>query len=80
VVHVDAEDLILVLSIILWKVSIAFDDSIEAHLGTLNLDDKRLLATLDKLSSHFSNEPDPNQLHIIMRAPAAGEYDCTMTV
>ena len=69
-----------VLSFILWKVSIAFDKSIKKHLDKLNLDDKRPLAVMDKLSSHFSNEPDPNQLHIIVRALAAGEYDCTMTV
>jgi len=54
--------------------------SIEEHLGELNLDEKKPLATMDKLLGHFSNEPDPNQLHIIVRAQAACEYDCTMTV
>ena len=54
--------------------------SIEEHLGELNLDEKKPLATMDKLLGHFSNEPDPNQLHIIVQAQAACEYDCTMTV
>jgi len=61
------------LSFILWKVSIAFNESIEGHLGEVNLDDNRLLAVVDKLSGHFSNKPDPNQLHIIVWALAAGE-------
>jgi len=68
------------LPLILCKVSIAFDKSIKGHLGELNLDDKRLLAVMDKLLSHFSNEPDPNQLYIIVWVPATGEYDYTMTV
>jgi len=83
VVHIDAEASKIwypALSLILWKVSIAIDKSIKKHLGKLNLDDKRPLAIMDKLSSHFLNELDPNQLHIIMWVPAASEYDCTMTV
>jgi hypothetical protein len=64
----------------LCKVSIAFNKSIEEHFGKLNLDDERLLATMDKLLGHFLNKPDPNQPHIIVRALAAGEYNCTMTV
>ena len=47
----------------------------------LDLDDKWPLAGMDKLSGNFSDEPasDPNQLHIIVWAPAAGENDYAMT-
>ena len=58
--------LVMLYSLILCKVSIAFNKNIEEHLHELNLDDKRPLAIMDKLSGHFSNSTSLCRLRLLV--------------
>ena len=66
---IDADQLIL------WKVSLPLDSSIDKVLKQLVLEDNvtkgiQKLLPVKKLSSYFTNEPAEEHLHIIVEPPS----------
>jgi Crinkler effector protein N-terminal domain len=55
--------------LVLWKVSIAFDDSFNENLKNLDLDDVPLLSARRKLSAVGLDQPTDDQLNIVIKAP-----------
>jgi hypothetical protein len=67
--HVPADTLVL------WKVSILVNRSLTANLSKLNFVDEESLLPAEGLSEVFSDFPVHKHLHIVVRAPPAGELD-----
>jgi hypothetical protein len=67
--HVDADTLVL------WKVSIPVNRSLTENLGKLNFVDEGSLLPVNRLSKVFSDQPEEEHLHIVVRSPPAGELD-----
>jgi hypothetical protein len=67
--HVDADALLL------WKVSIPVDRNVTENLSKLNLVDEGSLLSVEELSDVFSDSLTRKHLHIVVRAPPAGESD-----
>jgi hypothetical protein len=67
--HVDADALLL------WKVSIPVNRSLNENLGKLDFIDEGSLMPAEELSEVFSDSPVRKHLHIVVRAPPAGELD-----
>jgi hypothetical protein len=65
--HVDADNLIL------WKVSIPVNRSLTENLSTLDFVDEGSLLPVKRLSGVFSDQPEDEHLHIVVRVPSAGE-------
>ncbi|KAF8329975.1 uncharacterized protein EI90DRAFT_3061127 [Cantharellus anzutake] len=61
--HVDANDLAL------WKVSIPVDDGFDANV---ELENKPALLPVKRLSRLFPDQPDDQDLHIIIQSPCVG--------
>ena len=57
----------------LWTVSVPADKDLEEKLEKLNLEGKRPLQPLMKLSSLFADQPVDDHLNIIVKAPPTGE-------
>jgi hypothetical protein len=62
-------------SLILWRVSILDDRAFNENIRKLKLDHEQSLSPMDILSDVFSESPVPKHLHIVVRAPPAGEFD-----
>ena len=67
--HVDADNLIL------WNVSISVNRNLTENLSKLNFVDEGSLLPVKRLSGVFSDRPEDEHLHIVVRAPPAGEYE-----
>jgi hypothetical protein len=67
--HVDADTLIL------WKVSIPVNQSLTETLSKLDFVDEGSLLPVRRLSGVFSDQPEDEHLHIVVRVPPAGEYE-----
>ena len=67
------------IELILYKVSIFDDDNLAQTLKTLRFDgsDDRIekLRAISPLSEVFPDGVERNHLHIVVRAPPAGEFD-----
>jgi hypothetical protein len=60
----------------LWKVSdsnLPDDRNLKDKISELKLDDKQPLSPMAKLSTVFSDKPEDEHLHIVVRVPPAGE-------
>jgi hypothetical protein len=60
----------------LWKVSdsnLPDDRNLKDKISELKLDDKQPLSPMAKLSTVFSEKPEDEHLHIVVRVPPAGE-------
>ena len=68
--HVDADALVL------WKVSIPVDDSLEDTLP--NLVDDESLSPVEALSEVFPAPPIRKHLHIVVKPPPVGEFQCVV--
>ena len=66
--HVDADALLL------WKVSIPVNRSLTENLSKLDFVDDGSLLPVKRLSGVFSDQPEDEHLHIVVRVPPAGEY------
>ncbi|KAG1784737.1 uncharacterized protein HD556DRAFT_199653 [Suillus plorans] len=71
--HVDATH------IDLWQVDLPVDETIEHNLNNLTLDKEKRLWPLTKLQKVFSEIPEDEHLHIVIRAAPVGQ-DCTERV
>jgi len=67
--HVDADTLVL------WKVSIPVSRSLTENLSKHDFLDEGSLLPVEELSDVFSDSPARRHLHIVVRAPPAGELD-----
>jgi hypothetical protein len=67
--HVDADALLL------WKVSIPVNRSLHENLSKLDFADEGSLLPVKRLSEVFSDQLENEHLHIVVRAPPAGELD-----
>ncbi|KAI9461315.1 hypothetical protein BJY52DRAFT_1117175 [Lactarius psammicola] len=67
--HVDTR------TIILWRVSIPNDDSLELKLSRLNLVDEDSLSPTQELSEVYSNPPIRKHVHVIVKPPPAREFE-----
>jgi len=65
--HVPADTLVL------WKVSVPADANLEQELGNLDLTDAKSLPPLKRLSNVFLDLPEESHIHLVVRAPPAGE-------
>jgi Crinkler effector protein N-terminal domain len=59
----------------LWKVSIPDDRSLKENISKLKFDDEQSLSPMKELLEVFSESPARKHLHIVVRAPPAGELD-----
>jgi hypothetical protein len=59
----------------LWKVSIPDDRSLKENISKLDFYDEQSLSPTAKLSKVFADAPEEMHLHIVVRAPPAGELD-----
>lgn len=64
--HVDADTLVL------WKASIPVDQGRTEKLLELDFVNERPLLPMSRLSKVFSDQPEDEHLHIVVRAPPAG--------
>lgn len=63
---------------ILWKVSILVNRTFKETISKLDFDGQSLLP-MEGLWEVFSESPVPKHLHIVVRAPPAGElYDLSL--
>src|ERR1700685_1560405 len=67
--HVDASNLIL------WQVSIPVNRNLTENLRKLDFVDDGSLLPVKRLSGVFSDQPEDEHLHIVVRVPPAGEYE-----
>jgi hypothetical protein len=67
--HVDADALVL------WKVSIRVNQNLTENLSKLDFVDDGSLLPVKRLSGVFSDQPEDEHLHIVVRVPPAGEYE-----
>jgi hypothetical protein len=67
--HVPADTLLL------WQVSIPVNRNLTENLSKLDFVDDRSLLPVKRLSGVFSDQPEDEHLHIVVRVPPAGEYD-----
>jgi hypothetical protein len=67
--HVDADALLL------WKVSILVDRSLTKNISKLDFVDEGSLLPVKRLSGVFSDQPEDEHLHIVVRVPPAGECE-----
>jgi hypothetical protein len=67
--HVDANNLIL------WQVSIPVNRNLTENLRKLDFVDDGSLLPVKRLSGVFSDQPEDEHLHIVVRVPPAGEYE-----
>jgi hypothetical protein len=67
--HVDADRLIL------WKVCIPINRNLTTNLSKLDFVHEGSLLPAEELSEVFSDSPVRKSLHIVVRAPPAGELD-----
>ncbi|KAG1894527.1 uncharacterized protein F5891DRAFT_893524, partial [Suillus fuscotomentosus] len=58
-------------SLQLWKVDLPVDDTIEHNLNNLTLDQTKSLSPVKKLQKVFSEIPEDESLHVVIRAPPA---------
>jgi Crinkler effector protein N-terminal domain len=65
---IDAETLVL------WKVSIPSDGLVEQDPRILDLDEDQSLVPMHRLSNVFSDALKQDHIHIVVRAPPAGEW------
>ena len=64
---------------ILWKVSILVNRTFKETISKLDFDDEQSLLPMEELWKVFSESPVPKHLHIVVRAPPAGElYDFSL--
>jgi hypothetical protein len=61
--HVDPDTLIL------WKVSIPVDQSLNETLSELDLVDAGSLSPVKKLSKVFADAPEEGHLHVVVKRP-----------
>ena len=69
ILHVNIDDLIL------WKVSTLVNPSSKDTISQLKFEDGQPLSPMAKLSKVFADAPEEMHLHIVVRAPPAGELD-----
>jgi Crinkler effector protein N-terminal domain len=62
-------------SLVLWKVSIAVDDSLNENLHDLDLGGEKPLPPLDELSEVFSDSLARKHLHILVQPPLTSEWE-----
>ena len=67
--HVDADNLIL------WQVSIPVNRNLTENISKLDFVDDGSLLPVKRLSGVFSDPPEDEHLHIVVRVPPAGEYE-----
>jgi hypothetical protein len=67
--HVPADTLLL------WKVSIPVNRNLTENLSKLDFVDEGSLLPVKRLSGVFSDQPEDEHLHIVVRVPPAGEYE-----
>jgi hypothetical protein len=61
----------------LWKISdlnLPDDLNLKDKISDLKLDDKQPLSPMAKLSTVFSDKPEDQYVHIVVRVPPAGEF------
>jgi hypothetical protein len=56
-------------SLVLWKVSITVDQSLDKKLGELHLVDEGSLSPVVKLLKVFTDAPEEEHLHIVVKRP-----------
>jgi hypothetical protein len=61
-------------TLVLWKVSIPVNQNLTENLRKLDFVDESSLLPVKKLSKVFSDQPEDEHLHIIVRVPP-GELD-----
>ena len=62
-------------ALLLWKVSIPVNRSLDENLSKLDFVDEGSLLPVKRLSGVFSDQPEEEHLHIVVRAPPPGELD-----
>jgi hypothetical protein len=67
--HVPADTLLL------WKVSILVNQNLTKNISKLDFIDESSLLPVKRLSKVFSDQPEDEHLHIVVRVPPAGEYE-----
>jgi Crinkler effector protein N-terminal domain len=67
--HIPADTLLL------WKVSIPVNRSLHENISKLDFVDEGSLLPVKRLSGVFSDQLENEHLHIVVRAPPAGEFD-----
>src|ERR1700729_1040840 len=66
--HIDADTLFL------WKVSIPVNQNLTENLSKLDFVDESSLLPVKRLSKVFSDQPEDEHLHVVVRVPP-GELD-----
>jgi hypothetical protein len=61
-------------TLVLWKVSIPSDSLVEQDPRIIDLDENQSLVPMNRLSKVFSDAPEKDHIHIVVRAPPAGEW------
>jgi hypothetical protein len=60
-------------SLVLWRVDLSADDTLEHNLGNLGFDRKGSLSPTVQLFRVFATSPMGGHLHIVVQPPPAGE-------
>jgi hypothetical protein len=61
-------------ALVLWKVSLPCDSLVEEGPRIIDLDENQSLVSVDSLSEVFLDAPEKGHIHIVVRAPPAGEW------
>jgi Crinkler effector protein N-terminal domain len=61
-------------TLVLWKVSIPSDSLVERDPRIIDLNENQSLLPMNRLSKVFSDVPEEDHIHILVRAPPAGEW------
>ena len=62
-------------ALLLWKVSIPVNRSLDENLSKLDFVDEGSLLPVKRLSGVFSDQPEDEHIHIVVRVPSAGECE-----